>query len=169
MTMSRQAEEITNAALASLLRPMLPGYAVRSETTPTIAGSPGRHPDILVTAPGSAPVILEAEYEPNANPEADALPRLGAAIIGEPRPVESVIALRYPEELAAAYDLPAALASARIGYCVLYENGDRFPAAGWLYGGAADLADLIRLDPCRKKPWPPPTTWNGASNAPPMC
>ena len=109
MTMSRQAEEITNAALASLLRPMLPGCAVRSETTPTIAASPDRRPDILVTAPGSAPVILEAEYEPNANPEADARPRLGAAIIGEPRPVESVIALRYPEELAAAYDLPAAL------------------------------------------------------------
>ena len=145
MTMPHQAEETANAALGSLLRPMLPGYAVRSETTQTIADNPGRHPDILVTAPGRAPVILEAEYEPNANPEADALPRLGAAITGEPRPVESVIALRYPEELAAAYDLPAALSAARIGYCVRYENGDRFPQAGWLYGGVADLADLIRL------------------------
>ena len=145
MTTPRQIESATNVALADLLRPMLPGCAVRAEQTQTIVDHPGRHPDALVTAPGRSPVVIEAEYEPNANPEVDAYPRLGAAIAGETRPVEAAIALRYPEQIAGAYNLAAALAEARLAYCALYENGARFPETGWLTGGIADLADLIGL------------------------
>ena len=142
---SHQIESATNAALAALLRPMLPGCAVRAERTQTIAGHPGRHPDVLITAPGRSPVVIEAEYEPGANPEADARQRLGLDISGEIRPVEAAIALRYPESIGAADNPSAALAAARMPHCILYENGARFPESGWLEGGITDLADLIGL------------------------
>lgn len=140
-----QIESTTNSVLADLLRTMLPGCNVRAEQTQTIVGHPGQHPDVLVTAPDRSPVVVEAEYEPNANPEGDALLRLAAGIVGETRPVESAIALRYPETVGNAYDLRAVLTDAELSYCVLYENGTRFPESGWLHGGAADLAELIRL------------------------
>ena len=139
-----QIESATNAALAALLRPMLPGCDVRAERTQTIAGHPGRHPDVLITAPGRSPVVIEAEYEPD-NPEADARQRLGLDISGEIRPVEAAIALRYPESIGAADHPSAALAAARMPHCILYENGARFPESGWLEGGITDLADLIGL------------------------
>ena len=145
MATSHQIESTTNVALAGLLQPMLPGCSVRGEQTQTIAGHPGRHPDVLITAAGRSPVVIEAEYDPNANPEADARPRLGAGITGETRPVEAAVALRYPESVATAGNLPAALTGARFLYCVLYENGSRFPQSGWLEGDVGDLADLIRL------------------------
>ena len=145
MTTPHQIENNANLALAELLQPMLPGYAVRGERTRTIAGHSGQHPDVLITNAGRSPVVIEAEYEPNANPEADAQPRLGLAISNETRPVEAAIALRYPAAIAASDDLPAALAAARLSYCILYENGARYPGSGWLYGGIADLADLIGL------------------------
>ena len=145
MTTPHHVENTANVALGELLQPMLPGYAVRGEQTRTVVGYQGRHPDVLITAAGRSPVVVEAEYEPNANPEADARPRLGLSISGETRPVEAAIALRYPADIAASDDLPAALAAARLSYCVLYENGARFPESGWLDGGVADLADLIRL------------------------
>ena len=140
----RQIESTTNVALAALLRPMLPGCVVRSELTQTIAGHPGRHPDVLITAAGRSPVVIEAEYEPD-NPEADARQRLGLDISGEIRPVEAAIALRYPENIGTADNPSAALAAARMPHCVLYENGSRFPESGWLEGGITDLADLIGL------------------------
>ena len=141
----RQIESTTNVALAALLQPMLPGCVVRSEQTQTIAGHPGRHPDVLITAHGRSPVVIEAEYDPGANPEADAQPRLGVSINAEIRPVEAAVALRYPETVATAPEPAAALAGARFQYCVCYESGGRFPESGWLAGGVADLADLVRL------------------------
>ena len=140
-----QIENTTNVALADLLQPMLPGCAVRAERTQTVAGHPGQHPDVLITAAGRSPVVIEAEYDPGANPEADARPRLGLNIIGETRPVEAAIALRYPEHIATADSPSTALNNARLSYCILYESGARFPEAGWLEGSIADLADLIRL------------------------
>ena len=37
------------------------------------------------------------------------------------------------------------MAEARLSYCVLHEDGNRFPESGWLDGTVTDLADLIRL------------------------
>ena len=144
MTTPHQIENTANVALAALLQPMLPGYAVRGEQTRTVSGHQGRHPDVLITAAGRSPVVIEAEYEPD-NPEADARQRLGLNIVDETRPVEAAIALRYPETIGTAANPSTALATARMPYCILYENGCRFPESGWLEGGIADLADLIRL------------------------
>ena len=53
--------------------------------------------------------------------------------------------MRYPEAVEDAYDVRRALAETRLSYCVLYEDGSRFPESGWLNGSASDLADLVRL------------------------
>ncbi len=144
-TQSRNGESSANVALSDLLRGMLPSFQVRAEQTRAISGHPSLRPDILITAAGRSPVVVEAGREPALGAETDARIRLGLEITDEPRPIEAAIALRYPEAVGNAYDLDALLAGARLYYCVVYENGGRFPQSGWLNGDVADLADLIRL------------------------
>ena len=143
--MPNQIEPNANNALGKLLRRMMPGSAVHSETTHTFAGFPGKHPDGLVVSPGRAPVVVEAEYEPAAEVEEDAKGRLGLAITDDARIIEAAIALRYPKTVEDAYDLDQAVKTAEFSYCVHYADAPRFPTSGWLAGSAADLADLIRL------------------------
>ena len=143
--MPQQTEPSVNNALGDLLREMLHGCEVRSESTQTLIGHSGRHPDILITAPGRSPVVVEAEYEPAPEAEKDALARLGLGVTDEPRTIEAAIALRYPHTMESVYDLAHAVAEARLSYCVLYEDKSRFPESGWLDGSVTDLADLIRL------------------------
>ncbi len=143
--MPHQTEPSANNALGNLLRRMMRGSGIYSETTQTFPDYPGRHADVLVTAPGRSPVAIEAEYLPAPEAEEDASRRLGLRVAGEPRTIEAAVAVRYPAEVEAAYDLEQALASCRLSYCVLYEDGNRFPESGWLEGGVEDLADLVRL------------------------
>ncbi len=70
--MPRQTEPNANNALGGLLQPMLPGSRVLFENTRVIAGRPALQPDLLITDPGRAPVVIEAEYLPAANVEAEA-------------------------------------------------------------------------------------------------
>ena len=100
---------------------------------------------MLITAPGRSPVVVEAEYEPAPEAEKDAFDRLGLAVHGEPQTIEAAIALRYPQAVEDAYDVRQAVAEACLSYCVLHEDGNRFPESGWLEGSVTDLADLIRL------------------------
>ena len=143
--MPHQTEPNANNALGDLLRGMMPGCEVRSENTQTFPDHPGRHADVLITAPGRSPVAVEAEYEPAPEAEEDAHARLGLTVAGALRTIEAAIAVRYPEAVEDAYDVRQALAEARLAYCVLYEDGSRFPESGWLNGSASDLADLVRL------------------------
>ena len=148
--MPHQTEPSANTALGSLLQHRLPDSQVWSENTQVIAGHAGQQPDILITTPGHAPVVVEAEYLPAYTAEDDAKKRLGLATTVDPRPMEAVVALRYPEAISRADDLPATLREAGLSYCILTEGGDgqpphRFPASGWLDGSVDDLADLIRL------------------------
>ena len=145
--MPRQTEPNVNNALGSLLEAMLPRSSVRSENTQAIYGHPGLRPDILITASGRAPVVVEAEYMPAASVEAEAKDRLGLETAADGREIEAAIALRYPDEIGDAHDLPAALSAARLSYCVFTENGaaSRFPESGWLDGSVEDLADMVRL------------------------
>ena len=146
--MPRQTEPNANNALGLLLQPMLPGSRVLFENTRVIAGRPALQPDLLITDPGRAPVVIEAEYLPAANVESEARARLGLPLTVHPRPIEAAIALRYPAEVGDAADLRAALAAARLEYCVFTAEANgvqRFPASGWLAGAVEDLADLVRL------------------------
>ena len=167
--MPRQTEPNANNALGDLLRSMMPRWQVRSENTQTFPNHPGRHADVLITAPGSSPVVVEGEYEPAPEVEKEAFDRLGLAVQGEPRTIEAAIALRYPIAVEEAYDVREAVAAARFAYCVLHEEGSRFPESGWLNGSASDLADLIRLISRKLRPGGvvalvlPFTAINGAS------
>ena len=155
--MPHQTEPNANNVLGNLLRGMMPGCEVRSENTQTFSDYPGRHADVLITAPGRSPVAVEGEYEPAPEAEKDARERLGLRIVGEPRTIEAAIALRYPQTVEEAYDLHQAVSEARLSYCVFtvdkrrptpnreIQRVDRFPESGWLEGSASDLADLIRL------------------------
>ncbi len=133
--------------MGTLLQGMLPRSNVRSENTQAIYGHPSLRPDILITAPGRAPVVIEAEYMPAASVEVEAKDRLGHRTTANHRVIEAAIALRYPDEVREAQDLSAALTDARLSYCVFTENGGatRFPETGWLDGSVEDLADMVRL------------------------
>ena len=143
--MPQQTEPSTNNALGELLAKMLPGSVVRSEHTQVIVDHPGLQPDILVTAPGRSPVVLEAEFMPATNAEAEAKARLGLEVVATGRLIESAIALRYPEDIRSAGNLTKALSAATISYCVVSEDEDRFPKSGWIEGSVGDLAELVRL------------------------
>ncbi len=141
----RHSEPSVNNQLGDLLRGMLFGCQVRSENTQLVAGCPGLQLDNLITAPGRAPIVVEAEYEALGTAEGDAAGRLGLPVIAETHPIEAAIALRYPDIVRFAEDLRPTLANARLSYAVLYQDGRRFPDSGWLRGSVSDLADLIRL------------------------
>ena len=146
--MPHQTEPSANNAAGGLLQAMMPRSDVRSENTQAIAGHPGLRPDILITARDRAPVVIEAEYMPAATVEPEARERLGLEVASSGRPIEAVIALRYPEDVGDAHDLQAAMSSARLSYCVFTEGAEdvhRFPESGWLDGGLEDLADMVRL------------------------
>ncbi len=146
--MPRQTEPSVNNALGGLLQGMLPRSHVQSESTQTISGYAGRRPDILMTAPGRSPVVVEAEYLPAVTAEAEAKSRLGLELAANGRIIEAAIALRYADAIGEAHDLPAALSSARLDYCVFTESAkgvQRFPESGWLEGAVEDLADMVRL------------------------
>ena len=74
--MPHQTEPSANNATGSLLQAMLPRSSVRSENTQAISGHPGLRPDILITAPDRAPVVVEAEYMPAHTVEVEARSRL---------------------------------------------------------------------------------------------
>ena len=94
--MPHQTEPNANNALALVIRGMLPSCTVLPETTQVFPDHPGRHADVLITAQGSSPVAVEAEYDPALEVEQDARERLGLAVAHEPRPIEAAIAVRYP-------------------------------------------------------------------------
>ncbi len=142
---SRQDEQNANIALGALLDGMMPTCAVRAENTRVIVGQPGLKPDILITAPDRAPVVIEAEFMPAASVERDATDRLGLVVEDGRRPIEAAIALRYPERLEFSDDMSAAMRDARLEYAVFHPDGTRFPESGWLSGSPSDLAELARL------------------------
>ena len=161
--MPRQAEGNANNVLGNLLRPMLGKAEVFFESTRVIAGQSGKRPDILITAPGRSPVVIEAEYNPAQNVESEARERLGVPVANASRPIEAAIALRYPAGVDDAYDQRDAIGNAVLSYCVFtaerygpppvseIQTVERFPESGWLEGSCADLADLIRLVSVPKK------------------
>ena len=146
--MPHQTEPSANNAAGGLLQAMLPRSSVRSENTRAISGHPGLRPDILITAPDRAPIVIEAEYMPARSVEVEAKSRLGLEVAANGRVIEAAIALRYAEDVGDAHDLQAALTSACLSYCVFTEGAEevhRFPESGWLDGDLDDLADMVRL------------------------
>ena len=102
-------------------------------------------------------MVIEAEYEPGRDVEAEAVERLGRFVARDGRRIEAALALRYPEAVEYAGDLAAAVAAARLSYCVFtvaqytappdrqIKRVARFPETGWLDGSPSDISNLIRL------------------------
>ena len=148
-SMPRQTEPSANNALGGLLQAMMGRSRVHSENTQAIAGHAGLQPDILITATGRSPVVIESEFIPAANVEQEAKDRLGLETSVDGRIIEAVIALRYPQSLRQTNDLRTDLKEAKLSYCVFTEESEgsisRFPESGWLDGSVEDVADMVRL------------------------
>ena len=142
------SEREINIALAEVLDGLRSNWRVGGEQLGRLQGS-HRQPDVIVAAEGAAPVIIETEVEPAATVQDDARARLGAKLT-DGAEVSSVIAVRIPFRFRdlSGEQLRAALrdADAGIEYALLSglsrAEYERFPDAGWLTGGAADLARL---------------------------
>ena len=61
------------------------------------------------------------------------------------KPVEAVIAVRYPEAVHEAEDVRDELTSSPLSYCTFATGEPRFRSRGWLSGSVEDLSDTIRL------------------------
>ena len=150
--MARQAETNLNYVLADILKKMAPKSDMKAENTRVLREGMSYQPDILIAASGRSPVIIEAEYEPARSVEEEAKQRLGAEPEGQTRPVEAVVALRYPAALKSAGNIKTEMKEAALQYCFFQEDADenmeepiRFPETGWLEGTAENLSDLIRM------------------------
>ena len=95
-------EPTVNVALAEVLMGTrsLWGAAgvVRAENTEVLRNS-GKRPDIMVSEPNVAPVVIETEVLPAVTVESDALQRLGAELQPSGRELLSSVALRMPPRL----------------------------------------------------------------------
>ena len=140
--MTSMYEPVATTDLARLLQGMTGPATVEPEPTGVFPG--GRRPDILITAQGRSPIVIEARRMPADNLEEDAVARfkLEADIGG--RGLESVIALRYPAGMP-ALDAATPLEYAAFTYNPANELITRFPDAGWLRGRPVDLAGFARL------------------------
>ena len=139
--MTSMYEPVANTDLARLLQRMAGPATVEPEPPDALPG--GKRPDLLITAPGRSPVVIEARQFPAANLEEDAAARFALnAVIGG-RELEAVIALRYPAGMTA---LDADTLLEYVAFTRRPGGGiDRFPESGWLNGKAADLAEFARL------------------------
>jgi hypothetical protein len=147
-------EPTVNTYLAQGLRTMHPRWAAKgaivSQATGAIVGDRGRQPDIMVRIPRAAPLVIEAEFYPARSLENDALSRVGAQTANRVRPIETVVAVRYPRRLR---DVPETSLGEELAECDDLEwcawmegpGNVRFPSEGWVRGGLPDLADAIEV------------------------
>ena len=142
------SEPEINIALAETLDALRANWRVSGEQLGRTQG-PRRQPDILAVAHGSAPVVIETEVAPAATVEADARARLGVALT-DGAIVNAAIAVRVPSRFrdleGEALRNALRRTDAALEYALLSgaapDRHDRFPDAGWLVGGATDLARL---------------------------
>ena len=156
--MARNIETVINAAMARALRRRHPRWnedrTVTVEATGVLLGDPSARPDIVISHPGGAPVIVETEVNPARTVEEDARRRLGRYLESTDDVIENAVAVRMPGSLRDGLGSPEeGIADAEFEYCLFSLLGEelrpddivRFPTAGWLRGGIDDLAGLIEL------------------------
>lgn len=148
-------EHTINDAIAELLRGTRWAWrgedVVRSETTQLLAESGGLRPDIVITEPFTAAVVIETEIFPAHTVEDEALSRLGKGLSRFGNAIHSAIAVRLPQRLtqASGQNLRNDIANARDLDFALFtgENRQKFgryPNTGWLTAGIHDLSILAQ-------------------------
>ena len=100
MNTPHQDESLTNGALARRIRQVMHGRNTRAECTRVFAGkgNAGLKPDIVITATGRSPVVIEAKWMdvPENKVQDQAREHVGKRINDQAHPIEAAIALRYP-------------------------------------------------------------------------
>ena len=98
--------------------------------------SKSKQPDLIITERGSNPVIIENEYTPAQNVEAEAKSRLGMVHSNTNTKICAVIALCTPARLKNLQwrSLPQSLQTTTDFKYAVYAP-TRYPASGWLGGG----------------------------------
>ena len=145
-----------NEALGTALRRSVvrwresPDY-VQVERTRTIAGAPGKHPDILVADPEMWPVAIEASFD-GRDADRDASARLGLETASDGMQIETAVAVRIPESCRnwsrsrIARELEEGM---KLAYAVHQRTGEstsrRWPKHGFATGAGVDLVDLLPL------------------------
>ncbi len=142
-------EHTINVALGEVLAGLRPhSWRVHAEETRTLQHA-AKQPDILIEEASQWPVVIEAERTNHPSAEQDALGRLGLIVNETGKPIESAIALVYPQsvlnlngqplrdELGRTDGLEYALYTRTIA-----GGEERLPESGWLNGSAKDLAML---------------------------
>ena len=145
-----------NEALGTALRQSVvrwresPDY-VWVERTRTIAGAPGKHPDILIADPEMWPVAIEASFD-GRDADRDASARLGLETEASGMEIDTAVAVRIPEscrEWSRSRIAQELGEGAEIAYAVHQRAGEgasqRWPRSGFVVGAVADLVDLLPL------------------------
>ena len=132
---------------------MTPRWTALGENKGVFLGSQ-RQPDILIVQARAHPVVIENEYAPAVNVEAEALQRLGeqldSNIVSASGRIEAAVALRSPMELrncTGADDVDAMLTKGVMLEYALFAgpsaaDASRFPKSGFISGNIRDLASF---------------------------
>ncbi len=144
-------EQVFNFAFGDVLRGKHPLWmdAIGVEQTHVLQGSAGKHPDLILSPPGTSPVAIETEFTPAVTVEEDAASRLGKRLASDGRRIENAVAIRVPAELRTVEQsgIADAVRQADFTYCVLSETKtqdiQRWPEHGWLQGDIDDVANCL--------------------------
>lgn len=138
------AEELVNAAIADALQKRRREWRIISETTGVLKAA-GKRPDIVVRVKQRPTVLIENEFHPARNVEAEASGRLGQEF-ADGKLARIAVALHSPASLrnSSQSELGEGVENAEFKYALLSgaKNTVRFPESGWLTGGLSDLAGL---------------------------
>ena len=140
-------EQTLNQEIATVLNDMRRGWEVNAEETGIFRDGGGR-PDMVVQQQDRPAVLIENEFMPARNVEAEAIGRLGRKMQNGDI-IQAVIALRSPDELRTikSSQLKKPVAAATFDYALFTgkdkDSVGRFPKNGWLGGSLADLSDFI--------------------------
>ena len=145
-----QREDTLNDRIGNALRGMRRRWLVQAQELGTIQ-SGSQQPDILITEPGAAPLVIEHEPLPAVSVEEDARMRLGLPLRGHSHEIQAVIALRSAAELRQlrGASLDESLRSRADFEYALYRgkipaDAECWPARRWLRRSRADLALLAQ-------------------------
>ena len=146
-------ESQINGRIATLLDRMNSRWNALAENKGVFQGSQ-RQPDILVIQQDGRPVVIENEYVPAAQVEAEALARLGeqleSSVATTSRRIDAVIALKSPIALRNCGGLDEVDSLLAGGIALEYAlfrgqppTTTRFPERGFVRGSLRDLATFV--------------------------
>ena len=151
-SIGRTGERAFNGALSTALCEVVSHWQeklnVWTENTQVVSGGDGKTPDILIDDSHTPPVIIEPSYDPK-DADKDALARLGVTTNRTNATIKTAIAVHSPEwaKTTAQADITKKLLEGEdLLYSLHQVHGKgrrRFPEAGYIIGGVADLAALV--------------------------